>query len=232
MQASLERLRRRREELGDEGGFTLIELLIVIVILGILAAIVVFAVQNLTGSSVQASCRSDFKTVESALETYKAQLGAYPTGATSGAVQTDFSPSQNSTPKGASDVDLQTAGFTPASAALATPAANAVNVAAAVTAGNGGELLTGSYFKTVGGAFQDQNGNATNNLTASGWTAANPTGVGPWLKDVPKNSGHYSIWANNDGSGQIYVLNGDGKLANDPSGGPIDNNANTCSSVH
>ena len=48
MQASLERLRRRREEEGDEGGFTLIELLIVIVILGILAAIVVFAVQNLT----------------------------------------------------------------------------------------------------------------------------------------------------------------------------------------
>ena len=39
--------------------FTLIELLIVIVILGILAAIVVFAVQNLTSSSSQASCGSD-----------------------------------------------------------------------------------------------------------------------------------------------------------------------------
>lgn len=77
MQASLERLRQRREQ-GNEGGFTLIELLIVIVILGILAAIVVFAVQNLTKSSSQASCGSDVKTVETALEAYKAQIGQYP----------------------------------------------------------------------------------------------------------------------------------------------------------
>ncbi len=78
MQATLERLRQRRDEMGDEGGFTLIELLIVIVILGILAAIVVFAVQNLTGSSAQASCGSDFKTVETAAEAYKAQVTTYP----------------------------------------------------------------------------------------------------------------------------------------------------------
>ena len=77
MQASLERLRERREK-GGEGGFTLIELLIVIVILGILAAIVVFAVQNLTSQSAKASCGSDFKTVETAFETYKAQVGHYP----------------------------------------------------------------------------------------------------------------------------------------------------------
>lgn len=78
MQATLERLRARRDERGDEGGFTLIELLIVIVILGILAGIVVFAVQNLSGSSAQASCKSSFKTVETAVEAYKAQEGAYP----------------------------------------------------------------------------------------------------------------------------------------------------------
>ena len=48
MQDTLERLRSRRAELGDQGGFTLIELLIVIVILGILAAIVVFAVLGKT----------------------------------------------------------------------------------------------------------------------------------------------------------------------------------------
>jgi type II secretion system protein G len=79
MKATLERLRRRREEEGREGGFTLIELLIVIVILAILAAIVVFAVQNLTGQSAKAACSSDYKTTETALEAYKAQMGSYPT---------------------------------------------------------------------------------------------------------------------------------------------------------
>jgi len=77
----------------DEAGFTLIELLIVIVILGILAAIVVFAVGTTGANSAQAACRSDAKSVEVALEAYKAQNGGvYPgapttpadTGATTG----------------------------------------------------------------------------------------------------------------------------------------------------
>jgi general secretion pathway protein G len=76
MQATLDRLRERRAQ-GDEGGFTLIELLIVIVILGILAAIVVFAVQNLTGQSQTAACQSQYKTLETAQEAYKAQIGSY-----------------------------------------------------------------------------------------------------------------------------------------------------------
>jgi general secretion pathway protein G len=79
MQDTIARLRRRQSVLKDrEAGFTLIELLIVIVILGILAAIVVFAVQNLTGSSAAASCQSDYKTVETAAEAYNAQVGHYP----------------------------------------------------------------------------------------------------------------------------------------------------------
>ena len=84
MQATLERLRQRREETGGEGGFTLIELLIVIVILGILAAIVVFAVQNLSGTSAQSACNSDYKTVETAVEAYKANNGVYPNTGTPG----------------------------------------------------------------------------------------------------------------------------------------------------
>jgi general secretion pathway protein G len=78
MQSTLKRLWARRQEQDGEKGFTLIELLIVIVVLGILAAIVVFAVQNLTGQSAQSACGADYKTVETAAETYKGQMGVYP----------------------------------------------------------------------------------------------------------------------------------------------------------
>ncbi len=61
--------RRRGVEL--ESGFTLIELLIVIVVLGILAATVVFALSGVTGQSAQAACNSDAKRYEVAVAAYK-----------------------------------------------------------------------------------------------------------------------------------------------------------------
>ena len=59
-------------------GFTLVELLIVIVILGILAGIVVFAVGNLTSSAKTNACATEKSTISTALEAYKANTGAYP----------------------------------------------------------------------------------------------------------------------------------------------------------
>jgi prepilin-type N-terminal cleavage/methylation domain-containing protein len=70
----LERIRRARR---DDSGFTLIELLIVIVILGILAAIVVFAVNGIQNRGVQAACKADVETVTVAAEAYDAQNGHY-----------------------------------------------------------------------------------------------------------------------------------------------------------
>ena len=58
----------------DEG-FTLIELLIVIVILGILATIVVFAVRGVTDQGQTNACKADQKTIETAIEAYYAQNG-------------------------------------------------------------------------------------------------------------------------------------------------------------
>lgn len=51
-------------------GFTLIELLIVIIILGILAAVVVLGVNSLKGGSVKAACQTEVKTVEAAAAAY------------------------------------------------------------------------------------------------------------------------------------------------------------------
>jgi prepilin-type N-terminal cleavage/methylation domain-containing protein len=57
----------------DDSGFTLIELLIVIVVLGILAAIVVFALSGVTSNSLVAACQSDSKTVDLAVANLQAE---------------------------------------------------------------------------------------------------------------------------------------------------------------
>lgn len=54
----------------DESGFTLIELLIVIVVLGILAGVVVFALGGVTGQSAIAACKADGATVSTALAAF------------------------------------------------------------------------------------------------------------------------------------------------------------------
>lgn len=61
-------------------GFTLIELLIVIVILGILAAIVVFAVSSTKHDSVAASCKTDVKSIELSAEGVNTHTSSYPPG--------------------------------------------------------------------------------------------------------------------------------------------------------
>ncbi len=68
------RIRKARQ---DQSGFTLIELLIVIVILGILAAIVVFAVNGIQNRGTAAACKADVETVTVAAEAYDAQNGQY-----------------------------------------------------------------------------------------------------------------------------------------------------------
>src|SRR5207253_11083688 len=71
-------MQRIRQLKAQEGGFTLIELLIVIVILGILAAIVVFAVGGITDRGTLSACKADKKSIEVAIEAQYAQNATYP----------------------------------------------------------------------------------------------------------------------------------------------------------
>lgn len=56
----------------SEKGFTLVELLVVIVILGILAGVVVFAVSGITDKGQDAACDTDQSAIRTAVEAYRA----------------------------------------------------------------------------------------------------------------------------------------------------------------
>ena len=62
---------RRRND-----GFTLVEVLIVIVILGILATVTVFAVRGTTSQAATNACANEAKSMNSAYESYLAQESA------------------------------------------------------------------------------------------------------------------------------------------------------------
>ena len=64
-------------ETKQDKGFTLVELLIVIVILGILATVTVFAVTGITTRGKDSACKSDLKTIQTAEEAFNANTGDY-----------------------------------------------------------------------------------------------------------------------------------------------------------
>jgi general secretion pathway protein G len=71
----------RARHLREEDGFTLVELLVVIAIMGILAGIATLTVSKFRGKSVEAACKSDYKSIELAMEAYKTKEGSYPPAA-------------------------------------------------------------------------------------------------------------------------------------------------------
>jgi len=72
MTNALQVLKRQREA-GVINGFTLIEILTVVVVLGILAAVVIFALGGITAKTAVASCQADGATVTTAIAVFKNQ---------------------------------------------------------------------------------------------------------------------------------------------------------------
>lgn len=77
-------------------GFTLVELLVVIVILGILAAVVVFAVNGISDNGQKAACDTDGRTLRTAVEAFRAKNGAAETPSESDLVKGGFLSSESS----------------------------------------------------------------------------------------------------------------------------------------
>ncbi|KRB72721.1 hypothetical protein ASE01_21975 [Nocardioides sp. Root190] len=100
MRRTLDRLQAARRE---DRGFTLIELLIVIIILGVLAAVVVFSVRGITDNGETAACRTEIRTVETAIEAYYAENNDYP--ATVGDLVGGAEGFLREDPSGASSID-------------------------------------------------------------------------------------------------------------------------------
>ena len=103
------RLRSSMEE--RQGGFTLIELLVVIIIIGILAAIAIPVFLNQRKKAVDASMKSDLRTVANEEETYFTDFQSYKPFGPSTATATIGADVVTLSPGNAVTVTLNTAGL-------------------------------------------------------------------------------------------------------------------------
>jgi general secretion pathway protein G len=97
MSNTFNRLKRQRDA-GEINGFTMIELLIVIVVLGTLAAVVIFALSGITGKSAIAACQADGTTVATALAVYNTQNAETATSTATQALMLSGTPANGNNP--------------------------------------------------------------------------------------------------------------------------------------
>jgi prepilin-type N-terminal cleavage/methylation domain-containing protein len=64
----------------NQSGFTLIELLLVIIVLGIVAAIVVFAVGSTRADATKSACATRVRSIKESAESVRVKTDTYPAG--------------------------------------------------------------------------------------------------------------------------------------------------------
>ena len=141
-------------------GFTLVEILIVVVILGILAAIVVPQFTNAANEARQGNVETQTSTLENQLELYAAQNnGNYPTVA-----QLNADPADGSTNGWSVMIDgdyikeAPSNPYAPAANAFTVTNSNAANSAAADAEANAGDGSQGWYYNPNTGRIRASGG--------------------------------------------------------------------------
>ena len=125
--------------LKNQKGFTIVELLIVIVVIGILAAITIVAYNGIQNRAYTTAGQSLAGSVAKKLEAYNSVVGAYPT------TRTQLQGTAESKVEG-----LPTVHTTAASSPIALPASDSLFNGVAWTAGSSG--LNGKAVRIVGSA--------------------------------------------------------------------------------
>ena len=145
-------------------GFTLVEILIVVIILGILAAIVIPQFTQASDDARESALSSDLQTMRSQLELYRVQHtgGQYPNGATTAAWTAQLTGKTD--PDGVADAAgiygpyLPKMPSNPFAAGLST-----VSISALAPAGDDS---TGWHFNTSNGKFSPNDSKSTSSGTA------------------------------------------------------------------
>jgi prepilin-type N-terminal cleavage/methylation domain-containing protein len=109
-----------------EKGFTIVELLIVIVVIGVLAAIVIVAYNGITNSAKDSGFLSDAQGLAKIAEVVNANTGSYPTGTDTATLTTSFD--STATSKIPGNIDLLFAAAAPTNAVALTNAQLATKV--------------------------------------------------------------------------------------------------------
>lgn len=139
-------------------GFTLVEILIVVVILGILAAIVVPQFTNAANDARQGNVATQGSTLQNQLELFAAQNnGVYPTVA-----QLNADPADGSTDGWSVMVDgnfIKEAPTNPFGGLSLVTASAAANAAAADAEANAGDGTQGWYYNPATGVIRASGGN-------------------------------------------------------------------------